>query len=181
MEVIFMKSIVLAGGCFWGVQAYFKNKKGILSTKVGYANGNIPNPTYELVCNSNTGFAESTYISYDESIMSLTNLLKTYWLIIDPTVKNKQGHDIGNQYRTGIFYVDIDDLQTINESKKEQQKKNDKIIVTEILPLKNFYDAEEYHQDFYKKSADQYKQDRMVSGRDEFIQKYWGDEYYDIF
>ena len=156
MEVIFMKNIVLAGGCFWGVQAYFKNKKGVIFTKVGYANGHIQNPTYELVCNTNTGFAESTYISYDENILSLANLLKAYWLIVDSTVKNRQGHDIGNQYRTGIFYTNIDDLQTINESKEEQQKKNDKIIVTEILPLKNFHDAEEYHQDYLDKNPTGY-------------------------
>lgn len=151
-----MKEIVLAGGCFWGVQAYIKNKKGILSTKVGYANGNILNPTYELVCNTNTGFAESTYISYDESIMSLTNLLKAYWLIIDPTVKNAQGHDIGSQYRTGIFYTDALDLQTINKFKQSEQRKSEKTIVTEILPLKNFYDAEAYHQDYLDKNPTGY-------------------------
>ncbi|MEG6566139.1 peptide-methionine (S)-S-oxide reductase MsrA [Thermoanaerobacterium saccharolyticum] len=151
-----MKEIVLAGGCFWGVQAYFDTIDGVIETKVGYANGNKENPTYEEVCTNTTGFAEACYIKYDESIISLEDLLRSYWKIVDPTLKNRQGNDIGTQYRTGIYYIDDGDLNVILKSKEEEQKKYEKPIVTEIEPLKNFYDAEEYHQKYLKKNPNGY-------------------------
>lgn len=101
-----MKEIVLAGGCFWGVEEYMSRIKGIVETKVGYANGIKENPSYEEVCSGTTGHAEACYIKYDESIISLEELLNKFWSIIDPTVLNKQGNDRGTQYRTGIFYLD---------------------------------------------------------------------------
>ncbi|SNX55176.1 peptide-methionine (S)-S-oxide reductase MsrA [Thermoanaerobacterium sp. RBIITD] len=151
-----MKEIVFAGGCFWGVQAYFDTIDGVISTKVGYANGNKENPTYKEVCTNTTGFAEACYIKYDENMISLEELLKAYWRIINPTSINKQGNDIGTQYRTGIYYIDNDDLNIIIKSRDNEQKKYEKPIVTEIEPLKNFYDAEEYHQKYLEKNPGGY-------------------------
>jgi len=151
-----MKSIVFAGGCFWGVEAYFKNIPGVLSTKVGYANGYVENPSYQDVCNKDTGFAEACYVEYDKSLINLNTLLQAYWIIIDPTILDRQGHDVGNQYRTGIYYLDEEDLGFIIESKNEEQKKYSSDIVTEILPLNNFYEAEEYHQKYLDKNPQGY-------------------------
>lgn len=151
-----MKEIYLASGCFWGVEEYFSRINGVVDTEVGYANGTVENPTYKQVCTGITGHAETTYIKYDENIISLESLLERFWRIIDPTSLNKQGGDIGNQYRTGIYYVNEEDLQVIERSLEEIKPKYNKPIVTEILPLKSFYDAEEYHQDYLKKNPGGY-------------------------
>lgn len=129
-----MKEIVLAGGCFWGVEEYMSRIEGIVETKVGYANGIKENPSYEEVCSGVTGHAEACYIKYDESIISLEELLNKFWSIIDPTVLNKQGNDRGTQYRTGIFYLDEKDLNVIIKSKYQEQKNYRKPIVTEVEP-----------------------------------------------
>ncbi|WML32742.1 peptide-methionine (S)-S-oxide reductase MsrA [Clostridium sp. OS1-26] len=151
-----MKKIVLAGGCFWGVEEYISRIKGVIETKVGYANGAKENPSYEEVCSKSTGHAEACYITYDEDLISLDQLLAKFWEIIDPTVINRQGNDIGHQYRTGIFYTDKNDLLIILKSKDEEQKKYSKEIVTEIEPLSCFYEAEEYHQKYLKKNPGGY-------------------------
>ncbi len=151
-----MREIVLAGGCFWGIEAYMSRIKGVLNTKVGYANGIKKNPTYEEVCTGTTGHAEACYISYDENQVSLEELLNKFWNIIDPTLINRQGNDRGHQYRTGIFYMNPEDLEVIEKTKKEQQKKYDKSIVTEVEPLKCFYHAEEYHQKYLQKNPGGY-------------------------
>lgn len=151
-----MKEIVLAGGCFWGVEEYMSRINGVVDTKVGYANGTKPNPTYEEVCTGTTGHVEACYVKFDEKIISLKELLNKFWNIIDPTLLNRQGPDIGNQYRTGIYYKDEKDLSIINETLKKEQKKYDKPIVTEIEKLKVFYDAEEYHQKYLKKNPGGY-------------------------
>ncbi|MFT8316324.1 MAG: peptide-methionine (S)-S-oxide reductase MsrA [Clostridium sp.] len=151
-----MKKIVLAGGCFWGVEAYFNNISGVVKTKVGYANGNTENPTYEEVCTHSTGYVEACYIEYNEENITLEKLLEAYWIIIDPTLKDRQGHDIGNQYRTGIYYTDENDYEIILQSVKGEQEKYDKPIVTEVLPLKKFYVAEEYHQSYLQKNPNGY-------------------------
>lgn len=151
-----MKTIYLAGGCFWGVQEYFSRIDGVESTISGYANGNTENPTYEDVCTGITGFAETVKVDYDENIVSLEYLLEKFFRIINPTLLNRQGGDIGNQYRTGIYYVDQEDLTTIEKVFKEEEKKYEDKIVTEVLELKNFYEAEEYHQDYLKKNPGGY-------------------------
>ena len=151
-----MKEIVFAGGCFWGVEEFFSRINGVTKTEVGYANGNIKNPTYELVCKTDTGFAEAVYILYDESKVKLDYLIDKYFSIIDPTSLNKQGNDVGSQYRTGIYYVDSSDLQEILNSKEELQKFYSKKIVTEVKPLENYYKAEEYHQKYLKKNPNGY-------------------------
>lgn len=151
-----MKEIVLAGGCFWGVEEYMSRIKGVVETKVGYANGTKENPSYEEVCGKNTGHAEACYIVYDENLINLDQLLNKFWEIIDPTVINRQGNDIGHQYRAGIFYTDKNDLPVILKSKDEEQKKYSKAVVTEIEPLSCFYDAERYHQKYLKKNPGGY-------------------------
>ena len=151
-----MKEIVLAGGCFWGVEEYMSRISGVVETKVGYANGTKENPTYEQVCSNTTGHAEAVYIKFDEKIISLEDLLNRFWRIIDPTLKNRQGPDIGSQYRTGIYYIDEKDLPIIEKTYNEQKEKYQVEIATEVEPLKVFYDAEEYHQNYLKKNPGGY-------------------------
>lgn len=147
-----MKEIYLAGGCFWGVDEYMSRIDGVVDTKSGYANGSTENPSYEQVCTGTTGHTEAVKVIYDENIISLKDLLNRFWRIIDPTLLNRQGPDIGSQYRTGIYYIDDADLTVINETLNEVKGKYDKPIVTEIGSLENFYLAEEYHQDYLKKN-----------------------------
>ncbi|HZK33179.1 MAG TPA: peptide-methionine (S)-S-oxide reductase MsrA [Tissierellaceae bacterium] len=151
-----MKEIYLAGGCFWGVEEYISRIKGVIDTKVGYANGTKENPSYEQVCTGTTGHTETTYVKYDPNIVSLEELLNKFWNIIDPTLINRQGPDIGNQYRTGIYYTDKEDLKVINKTLEEEKNKYNKPIATEIMSLKSFYEAEEYHQDYLKKNPGGY-------------------------
>lgn len=151
-----MKEIYLAGGCFWGVEEYLSRINGVIATGVGYANGNKENPTYKEVCTGITGHAETTFIKYDENILSLEELLKSFWKIVNPTLLNRQGPDIGNQYRTGIYYTDVNDLESINKTLNEQQVKYNSPIVTEILPLNCYYEAEDYHQGYLKKNPGGY-------------------------
>lgn len=151
-----MKEIYLAGGCFWGMQAYFDLRKGVKETVVGYANGNTEAPTYRQVCTNTTGFAEAVYIKYDENEITLDKILADFWKVIDPTLLDRQGADMGTQYRTGIYYVDEEDLNTIKVSLENEAKKYNEPIVTEVMPLKNFYAAEEYHQKYLQKNPDGY-------------------------
>ncbi len=151
-----MKTIVVAGGCFWGVEAYMSRLSGIIETVVGYANGEKKDPTYNEVCIGNTGHAEACLISYNENMISLEKILNKFWGIIDPTVSNRQGPDIGSQYRSGIYYNDNNDLEIILKTKDEIQSRYNKIIVTEIQPLSCFYHAEEYHQKYLQKNPGGY-------------------------
>lgn len=151
-----MKEIYLAGGCFWGVDEYMSRIEGVLDTSVGYANGTKENPSYEQVCTGTTGHTETTLIKYDENILPLEELLNRFWKIINPTLLNRQGGDIGNQYRTGIYYTDESDLAVINKTLLQQQEKYDSPIVTEILPLKVYYEAGDYHQNYLKKNPGGY-------------------------
>jgi len=151
-----MESIVVAGGCFWGVDAYMSRIDGVVKTKVGYANGTKKEPSYEEVCSGDTGHAEACLISFDEKVISLEKVLNKFWGIIDPTLKNRQGNDIGSQYRSGIYYTDKNDLDIILKIKNEVQTKYEKAIVTEIQPLSCFYDAEDYHQKYLQKNPGGY-------------------------
>lgn len=146
-----MKKIILAGGCFWGIQAYFDKVNGVKNTEVGYIDGDFPNPTYEQVCNG-SNHAEAVKIEYDESQVTLNHLLDHFFQIIDPTTINRQGNDIGRQYRTGIFYNDKEDLEIINQYLKKIQVNYKKTIRTEIKEAKEFYPAESYHQKYLKKN-----------------------------
>ncbi|MFA9422498.1 MAG: peptide-methionine (S)-S-oxide reductase MsrA [Sedimentibacter sp.] len=151
-----MREIYLAGGCFWGLQAFFDLREGIEETAVGYSNGNTENPTYEQVCTNKTGYTETVYIKYNEDKISLNKILEDFWKVIDPTSLNKQGGDRGTQYRTGIYYVKEDDLNDIEKSLEDIAKKYTKPIVTEVEKLKNFYRAEEYHQKYLQKNPNGY-------------------------
>ena len=151
-----VKEIYLAGGCFWGTEHYLKMINGVVFTEVGYANSLVENPSYEMVCKGNTMAAETVYIKYDTSLISLETLLNVYFVSIDPTSVNKQGHDVGMQYRTGIYYTDENDLAVINKVIFEQQKKCSEEIVVEVMPLENFYPAEDYHQDYLIKNPNGY-------------------------
>lgn len=141
-----IKEIYFAGGCFWGTQAYFDRVPGVVKTDVGYANGKTKNPSYKEL--SHTGHAETVRVVYDKSIVGLKTLLKHFFNIIDPTLMNRQGGDVGIQYRTGIYYVDDADLETINAWVRMEQRKYKEPIVTEIMKLDNYYLAEDYHQNY---------------------------------
>lgn len=146
------KEIYLAGGCFWGTEKYFLNIKGVIETEVGYANGETEYPTYEDVCYSITGHAEAVKVIYDPEKISLEFLLSLYYDVIDPTSLNRQGWDIGTQYRTGIYYVDEGDKDIILQSINQLQTKYTDPVVVEVRPLENYYPAEEYHQKYLDKN-----------------------------
>ena len=148
-----LHTIYLAGGCFWGIEAYMKKLPGVRDTDVGYANGNTENPTYEQVCYDNTGHAETVKVVYDPALISTEQLLDGFFKVVDPTSINRQGNDRGSQYRSGIYYVDEAD-KAIAESAAARQKENYKDpVVTEILPLNQFYLAEDYHQDYLDRKS----------------------------
>jgi methionine-S-sulfoxide reductase len=146
-----LKQIYLAGGCFWGTEKYLSLIPGVVKTGVGYANGRTEAPSYEDVCRNDTGHAETVQVEYDSGALSLTSLLAFFYEAIDPTSVNRQGHDTGTQYRTGIYYVDDADRQHILDSLAALQKKFDKPIAVEVKPLENYYTAEEYHQKYLDK------------------------------
>ena len=150
------KEIYLAGGCFWGTEHYFKQIDGVVATSVGYANGIIANPTYEQVCTDKTQFAETVRITYDPSVIDLEFLLEMYFKAIDPVSINQQGHDKGTQYRTGIYYIDEEDLSVIKTVYAREQARYSEPLAVEVKPLENYYDAEDYHQDYLDKNPDGY-------------------------
>lgn len=151
-----MKEITFAGGCFWGVEAYFKQLKGVIDTSVGYANGNKENPSYREVCDGVATHAEAVYIKYEEKEISLNQLFEHFFRIIDPTTMNRQGHDIGVQYRSGIYYHDFMTRDFALEYIAAEQKNYQKKIVVSVEPLKNYYLAENYHQDYLDKNPGGY-------------------------
>lgn len=151
-----MKEIYFAGGCFWGTEHFFKQIRGVAETSVGYANGVGEAPTYEQVCTDTTGFAETVCVKYDPNVVSLKFLLQMYFKAIDPVSVNRQGHDTGTQYRTGIFYTDEADLPIIKNVYAEEQSHYAEPFAVQLLPLKNYYLAEEYHQDYLDKNPSGY-------------------------
>ena len=150
-----MRTIYLAGGCFWGMQKFFDQFEGVLSTQVGYANGPDRAPTYQEVCR-NSGHAETVRIDYDEGKLSLDKLLELYFLVIDPLSVNKQGGDEGIQYRTGVYYTNPDQLPMIQAAFEKEAAKVGSPLAVELLPLTNFFPAEEYHQKYLDKNPGGY-------------------------
>ena len=142
-------------GCFWHVEDLLAKTKGVKSTKVGYTGGQLPNPTYEEVCTDKTGHAESVEVEYDPDEISYDELVNVFWNNHNPTTLNRQGPDIGIQYRSVIFYHNDEQKETAEKSKQilENSKKYTNPIVTKILPASVFYDAEEYHQKYFKKNG----------------------------
>ena len=150
-----MKTIWLAGGCFWGMQKFFDQFSGVLRTEVGYANGPDKAPSYEEVC-ADSGHAETLRIDYDETRISLTELLKYYFMVIDPLSVNRQGHDEGIQYRTGIYYTDETLLPEMRAVWQAEEEKAGAKLAVELEPLRNFFSAEEYHQKYLDKNPGGY-------------------------
>ncbi|MEK3722811.1 peptide-methionine (R)-S-oxide reductase MsrB [Paenibacillus sp. FSL H8-0034] len=151
-----LQTIYLAGGCFWGIEAYISRIYGVQDVTSGYANGMGENPTYEDVVRGDRKFAETVEVKYDPERIQLSDLLTDFFKVINPTSVNQQGNDVGINYRTGIYYVNDSDASVINAIIAKQQQKYKKKIVTEVLPLTNYYLAEEYHQDYLEKNPDGY-------------------------
>ncbi|WP_304340664.1 peptide-methionine (S)-S-oxide reductase MsrA [Metaclostridioides mangenotii] len=169
------KLATFAGGCFWCMVKPFDKYEGVYKVVSGYTGGLVENPTYEEVCGGNTGHFEAVQITYDDEIMDYRDILNIYWKQIDPTDDGGQFFDRGSQYRTAIFYQDEDQQGMALKSRKEIATSGvfDKEIVTQILPLGEFYEAEENHQDYYKKQPEHYKMQFKNSGRYNFIKSYW--------
>lgn len=151
-----IKEIYLAGGCFWGTEKYFSLVKGIVGTEVGYANGNTANPSYDDVCHRGSGHAETVRVWYNPTEISLEFILRLFYDVIDPLSINRQGNDLGHQYRTGIYYLDEQDREIIASSVKELQKSYDRPVRIEVMPLQNYYTAENYHQKYLDKNPNGY-------------------------
>jgi len=151
-----VKEVYFAGGCFWGTEHFFQQIRGVVGTEVGYANGNKKNPTYEEVISHTTGFAETVKVKYDPEQVDLTLLIDLYFKTIDPTSLNKQGNDRGDQYRTGIYSTDKETEAIVKQEVAKLAKNYSKPILVETIPLKNFYSAEDYHQDYLDKNPGGY-------------------------
>ena len=146
-----MERAVFGAGCFWHIQDKFSRVEGILTTSVGYSGGSVKNPTYEQVCTGDTGHAEVVEIEYDQDTITYSKLLDVFWSCHDPTTKNRQGPDIGHQYRSVIYYFNSEQESLARDSmrKLEKSKKFSNLIVTEIKPIREYYKAEDYHQNYY--------------------------------
>ena len=149
-----MQKSTFAAGCFWGVEHEFKQLNGVIAIQVGYMGGTKINPTYEEVCTGETGHAEVVTIEYDSDKISYDELLNHFWNIHNPTYLNRQGHDVGTQYRSVIFYYAAEQKKIAEKSKYKLEKSNtfDRAIVTSIEPAQKFFKAEEYHQNYFEKN-----------------------------
>ncbi|MEO8165952.1 MAG: peptide-methionine (S)-S-oxide reductase MsrA [Betaproteobacteria bacterium] len=165
---------IFAGGCFWCVEADFDKLPGVLATESGYAGGESRNPTYEQVSHGGTGHAESVRVTYDPKKLTYEQLLDYFWHHVDPTVKDQQFCDIGNQYRTAIFYQGDAQRRAAEASKSRLEKSGLPHVYTEIAQAGTFYPAEEYHQDYYNKNPVRYKFYRTSCGRDSRVREVWG-------
>lgn len=147
----------LAGGCFWCTEAIFDQLKGVESVESGYSGGTVPDPSYKLVCTGTTGHAESVQITFDPEVISFKDLLRIFFTVHDPTTLNRQGADVGTQYRSAIFYHDAEQKREAEEVIKEIEAAKiwNAPIVTEVTPFKNFYPAEDYHQEYFVNNPDQ--------------------------
>ena len=163
-----------AGGCFWCTEADFDKLPGVISTTSGYTGGRVANPSYTQVSAGGTGHAEAVEVVYDPHKVSYDELLSYYWRHVDPTVKNRQFCDVGEQYRTAIFVHDDEQRRLAEASKKKVEAALKQPIYTEIVPAGPFYKAEDYHQDFYKKNPTKYKFYRWNCGRDQRLEQLWG-------
>ena len=151
-----LREIFFAGGCFWGVESYFSQVPGVRSATVGYANGDTANPSYQEVCTGKTGHAETVHLVYDPNQVSLQTLTEHFFLIINPLTLNRQGNDSGSQYRSGVYYTDESDLELLQQVRDAEQEKYTAPIQTELLPLRCYYLAEDYHQDYLEKNPGGY-------------------------
>lgn len=150
------REIYFAGGCFWGTEHFFKQIEGVRQTEVGFANGDTPSPTYKEVYTDQTGYAETVRVVYDSDVVDLEFLVDMFFHAIDPVSLNRQGEDEGTRYRTGIYYTSPEDLETIQHVYKAKELEAGQTFVVEVEPLKNFFRAEDYHQDYLDKNPDGY-------------------------
>jgi peptide-methionine (S)-S-oxide reductase len=152
-----LDSVILAGGCFWCTEAVFQRLRGVTEVLPGYAASHVPNPSYQAVCTGKTGAAEAVKVTYDPAVISYEKLLEVFWHLHDPTTLNRQGHDVGTQYRSAIFYQNEEQKQLALKSKEELDKSGayHDPAVTEISPFTNFYPAEDYHRDYYDNNPGQ--------------------------
>ncbi len=159
------ETVTLGGGCFWCLEAVYQQLKGVQQVVSGYAGGEIAHPTYEQVCSGTTGHAEVVQIIFDPEVISFENILEIFWHIHDPTTLNRQGNDIGTQYRSVIFYHDEQQESIARQSKEKTEKSGlwSSPIVTEIVPFIKFYPAESYHQDYYRNHPEQLYCTVMIS------------------
>jgi peptide methionine sulfoxide reductase msrA/msrB len=173
-----LEKATFAGGCFWCMEPPFEKLKGVDAVISGYTGGRTENPTYAEVSSGRTGHAEAVEVHFDPAQITYAELLDVFWRNIDPTTKDRQFVDTGSQYRAAIFYHNEEQKRHAEESKKrlDASGRFGKPIVTEIVPAGKFYVAEEYHQDYYKKSSTRYKFYRFNSGRDQYLEKIWGKE-----
>ena len=172
------ETAIFAGGCFWCVEADFDKVPGVLDTQSGYIGGERPDPTYEEVSAGGTGHAEAVRITYDPEKVSYQKLLDLFWRSIDPTTPDRQFCDRGSQYRSAIFYLNEEQRRLAEASRAtlEADKPFPEPIVTEISPAGEFYPAEEYHQDYYRKNPLRYRYYRFSCGRDQRLEALWGEE-----
>jgi methionine-S-sulfoxide reductase len=177
-ETEMYQKATFARGCFWCMVKPFDEQPGIGSVTSGYTGGHVPNPSYKEVCSETTGHYEAVQIEYDPSVFPYEKLLELYWQQIDPTDPGGQFFDRGQSYKTVIFYHDEEQKRLAEESKEKLGQSGifSKPIATEILPAKEFYPAEEYHQDYYKKNPGHYQRYSRGSGRVAFIENHWGDK-----
>jgi methionine-S-sulfoxide reductase len=170
-----LEKAIFAGGCFWCMEPPFESEKGVLAVEPGYIGGHKDNPTYEEVCAGTTGHTEAVEISFDPTLISYEKLLDIFWRNIDPTTKDQQFVDRGTQYRTGIFYLNDAQKMAAEKSLKVLDKSGryPSKIVTEITKATKFYQAENYHRDYYKKNPGHYKGYRTGSGRDQYLDSIW--------
>jgi peptide-methionine (S)-S-oxide reductase len=171
------QTIIVAGGCFWCVESDYEKHPGVLSAESGYINGSTKNPTYRQVASKKTGHYEVVKITYNPDKVSAKTLVDYFWRTIDPTDDKGQFCDKGSPYKTALFYQNAEQEKTFRQSLVdiEKSKPFDQAIVTKILPAETFYSAEDYHQDYYKKSSLRYKYYRASCGRDARIKKLWGE------
>jgi peptide-methionine (S)-S-oxide reductase len=148
-----LEKATFGAGCFWGVEATFRQIPGVVATRVGYTGGHVPNPTYEMVCSHTTGHAEAVEVTFDPARVSYEELLDVFWRSHNPTTKDRQGLDIGRQYRSAVFFHSPDQHAAAERTKEREQAKLHwpKKIVTEIVPASEFYEAEDYHQQYLEK------------------------------
>ena len=152
-----LETATLAGGCFWCTEAVFNRLKGVISVASGYADAKVSNPSYQQVCSGKTGAAEAIQVTYDPALISYSTILEVFWHMHDPTTLNRQGNDVGTQYRSAIYYHNEDQQQAALASKAdlEQSHLYKKPVVTEITAFSNFYPAEDYHKDYYDRNRAQ--------------------------
>lgn len=170
---------IFAGGCFWCMVKPFDQWPGVKEVVSGYTGGHKPNPTYEEVCSETTGHYEAVRITFDPEVISYEEILKIYWQQIDPTDPGGQFFDRGQSYQTAIFYLNEEQKEKAEQSKRELEEsgKFSKPIVTKILPASEFYEAEEYHQHYYRKNPLHYNRYFIGSGRADFIKRHWGEQH----